>query len=339
MFVLGIETSCDETAGSVIKGGTSDMADGEKILSNVVSSSVEFHEKFGGVVPEIASRFHVEYINHVVGKALDDANVALDDVSLIAVTNGPGLVGALLIGISFAKALSLAKGIPLIGVSHVEAHIYACLMENPSIMPPFIGLVVSGGHTSLFLAEKRVEFKLIGSTLDDAAGEAFDKAAKILGLGYPGGPIIEKRAREGDHKAIDFPRSHIMGSGLDFSFSGLKTAVLYYCKKAGPLSSSLINDICASFQEAIIDVLVRNSISACRENGLRDIVLGGGVSANLRLREKLKIASEKAGMNVYFPSIPLCLDNAAMVAGLGYEKYMSGEVSDLNLTAMPELGV
>ena len=275
----------------------------------------------------------------MVGKELDDENVALDDVSLIAVTNGPGLVGALLIGISFAKALSLAKGIPLIGVSHVEAHIYACLMENPSIMPPFIGLVVSGGHTSLFLAEKRVEFKLIGSTLDDAAGEAFDKASKILGLGYHDEPIIEKRAKKGAHKAIDFRRSRIMGGRLDFSFSGLKTAVLYYCKKAGPLSSSLINDICASFQEAIIDVLVRNSISACRENGLRDIVLGGGVSANLRLREKLKIASGKAGMNVYFPSIPLCLDNAAMVAGLGYEKYMSGEVSDLNLTAMPELGV
>ena len=334
--MLGIETSCDETAGSVIKGGTSDLADGDKILSNVVSSSIAFHERFGGVVPEIASRFHVQYINHVVREALDNARITLDDVNLIAVTSGPGLVGALLIGISFAKALSLVRNIPIIGVNHVEAHIYACLMENPEITPPFVGLVVSGGHTSLFLAEKRVEFKLIGSTLDDAAGEAFDKVAKILGLGYPGGPIIEKRAMEGDPKAIDFPRPCITGR-LDFSFSGLKTAVLYYCRKIGKLKDSIINDICASFQEAIVDVLVKNAILACKENGLRDIVLGGGVTANLRLREKFRIVSEDAGIKVYFPSVPLCLDNAAMVAGLGYERYMLGEVSDLTLTAQPEL--
>jgi N6-L-threonylcarbamoyladenine synthase len=339
MLTLGIETSCDETGVSI--------SDGRTVISNAVSSSVHLHKKYGGVVPEIASRYHVEYIAGVLSKALRDSARSLKDVKLVAVTNGPGLVGALLTGISMAKAVSYSLGVPIIGVNHVLAHLYSAFLselERPKF--PFVGLVVSGGHTALFICEDVDRQRLLGQTQDDAVGEAYDKVAKLLGLGYPGGPVIEKAAqRASGRNRIDFPRSYLGKDSLDFSFSGVKTAVLYYVRERekmrgagnGPLGKELINDICYSFQEAILDVLVEKACRAMRSHKSRSLVVGGGVAANKRLREKLADASAFNGFKVYFPQMRYCIDNAAMVGVLGEALYKKGHRSDLFLTAEPNL--
>jgi len=338
MLTLGIETSCDETAVSVTRG--------KDILSNVVSSSVHLHSKYGGVVPEIASRFHLEYITPALKEALIDARVGLDDIELVAVTKEPGLIGSLLVGISMARAVAYSLSIPLVEVNHIIAHIYANLMHNGRLEFPFMGLVVSGGHTQIIWMEDLDKFRVLGETQDDAVGEAFDKVAKILGLGYPGGPIIEKRAINGDPEKIRFPRSFLKEGSLDFSYSGIKTAVLYYVQKqlghksqvtshksedtrhktgGGGLDSKMIDDICAGFQEAAFDMIVDTAVSACRKKKAGALVVGGGVSANKRLREKLTGEAQKWGITVHFPSMDLCLDNAAMIAGLGEALYKKNQ--------------
>ena len=347
MLTLGIETSCDETSVSV--------TDKRRVLSNIVSSSVRLHKKYGGVVPEIASRFHVEYILEVLPKALKDAGVGLKDIKLIAVTNGPGLVGALLVGISLAKSLSYSLSVPLVGVNHVLAHLYSSfLSEDSTPVSPFIGLVVSGGHTALFYCKDSYEQRLLGQTQDDAVGEAYDKVAKILKLGYPGGPVIEKRAllSKGRNR-IKFTKAFLGKDSLDFSFSGIKTAVLYYVRDReakgpgargqGPgavLSAPEINDICSAFQEVALDTLVEKTFLAAEIHKVKSIVVGGGVAANSRLREKfVELAKFSAGIKVYFPKREYCMDNAAMVGVLGEELYKKGKRSDLYLSAEPNLEV
>ncbi len=330
MLVLGIETSCDETAASIVENG-------KEILSNVVSSSLHLHRKFGGIVPEIASRYHVELIDFCIQKALKEAKCNFKDIDLIAVTHGPGLVGALLIGISAAKALSLGCNIPLIGINHLEAHIYASLMTNKGLRYPFIGLVVSGGHTSLIVAHDVSSTQVLGQTIDDACGEAFDKVARILKLGFPGGPVIERFAKKGNPKAIDFPSSSGNNGNLDFSFSGIKTAVLYYVQKN--LANTKLEDICASFQHSTVNTLVEKTLLAARREKMKRIVVGGGVSANSYLREKLTRRAAKLGMQAYFAPKYLCVDNAAMCAGLGYQLYKKGISSDLDLGVEPNLGI
>ncbi|MBI5124250.1 MAG: tRNA (adenosine(37)-N6)-threonylcarbamoyltransferase complex transferase subunit TsaD [Candidatus Omnitrophica bacterium] len=342
MLTLGIETSCDETSVSVTSG--------RRVLSNIVSSSVRLHKKYGGVVPEIASRFHVEYILEVLSEALRKGPARLKDIKLIAVTNGPGLVGALLTGISLGKSLSLTLGVPLVGVNHVLAHLYSAFLEDPSAGSrskafPFIGLVVSGGHTALFLCQGRYKQKLLGQTQDDAVGEAFDKVAKILKLGYPGGPVIEKRASlsKGPNK-INFPKTYLGKDSLDFSFSGIKTAVLYYVRNTQyairNTGSSITNDICYAFQEAALNELVERAFLAARLHKVKDIVVGGGVAANSRLREKFsENARFSEGVRIYFPEKKYCTDNAAMVGSLGEEMYKQGKRSDLYLSAEPNLEV
>ncbi|UCB57517.1 MAG: tRNA (adenosine(37)-N6)-threonylcarbamoyltransferase complex transferase subunit TsaD [Candidatus Omnitrophota bacterium] len=330
MLVLGIETSCDETAVSLVENG-------RKILSNEVASSLHLHKKYGGVVPEIATRHHVELINYVLARALDKAKVKLSDIDLISVVYGPGLVGALLIGVSLAKALSLSLNVPLVGINHLQAHLYAGLMQN-SLRFPFVGLVVSGGHTTLFYVKDFLKWKILGSTLDDAAGEAFDKAAKILNLGYPGGPIIEKKAKGGCRDRIKFSRAYLGKESLDFSFSGLKTALLYYVKdKTIKKTGREIADIAASFQEAAVDMLREKALRACLFKRVKSFVVGGGVIMNRRLREALEETLMSRGIAVHFPQSPLCQDNAAMVAGLGYQLYRRGIISNLNLEVQPNL--
>jgi len=347
MKTLGIETSCDETSASVTEG--------KRVLSCVISSSVEMHKKYGGVVPEIASRYHVEYIVEVVDRALRASKKRLGDIALISVTNGPGLVGALLTGISFAKALSLARQKPIIGVNHVLAHLYSAFLDE-SISPrfPFVGLVVSGGHTALFFCEEMGRQKVLGQTLDDAVGEAFDKVAKTLGLGYPGGPAIEARAARARKKgSVRFPKTNVGKDSLDFSFSGLKTAVLYYVRdrqasvqrksvksRAHYLTSEEINDICYAFQENAIDALIEKTFDAVRRYGAREVVVGGGVAINARLREKFRAAAVfRGGVTIHFPLPRHCLDNAAMVGFLGEEMYRQGKRSDVYLSAEPNLEV
>ncbi|MDP8230212.1 MAG: tRNA (adenosine(37)-N6)-threonylcarbamoyltransferase complex transferase subunit TsaD [Candidatus Gorgyraea atricola] len=322
MLILGIETSCDETAASVVENGI-------KILSNVVSSSLKQHKRFGGVVPEIATRHHVENIDKVVNRSLNNAGLKINDVDAVAVTQGPGLVGALLCGISCAKALSYALGVEFIAVDHLKAHIYSALMCKDAPRFPFIGLIISGGHTRLCLVEGFDSFTTLGDTLDDAIGEAYDKVAKILGLGYPGGPIIDRLAKKGDAKAIKFTCRPIKG-GLDFSFSGIKTAVLYYVKGQGtPYENQRFRtgqardkgqeeDIAASFQEAALKVIVNNTIKALEKHNLKTLVIGGGVSANSRFREMIAREAMFRSLKVFFPPLQLCSDNAAMVAGLAY---------------------
>lgn len=335
MLTLGIETSCDETSAAI--------TDGKKILSNKVSSSVHLFSALGGVVPEMACRYHIEYINAVLKDALDESGIQLKDLRLVAVTQGPGLVGALLVGISLAKSLSFGLRIPLIGVNHLAAHLYANLMNDKPPLFPFIGLIVSGGHTSLFYVKDVDRYLLLGQTLDDAMGESFDKVAKILGLGYPGGPIIERRAKEGDAMRIKFPHPKLNKDSLDFSFSGLKTAVLYYVRdKLQPLKkaeerASLINDIAASFQETACDVVIEKTIQSCIRKKTKIVVVGGGVSANARFREKMNSEASKLGIQVFLPPPNLCLDNAAMVAGLGEELYKRNHRSDLSITAVPNM--
>lgn len=326
MYVLGIETSCDETSAAIVK-------DGRKVLSNTVSSSLAFHKKYGGVIPEIASRMQLETIAQVVDSAVGQAKLKLKNIELISVTNGPGLLGSLLVGVSFAKALSLSLGVSLVGVDHLYSHIYANFLDNRSVKLPAVALVVSGGHTSLFYLQDFQKIKLLGSTQDDACGEAFDKVAKILGLGYPGGPAIEKISRKGNHRKIRFKCSNTK-EPLDFSFSGIKTAVLYFVRDTSGTvlgTRHSVPDIAASFQESVIDVLIQKSILACKITKTNRLIIGGGVAANNRLREKLSGQAKELKIKCYFPSRQLCMDNAAMVAGLGYELFKDGLRSDLRL--------
>ena len=340
MLTLGIETSCDETSASVVR-------DGKDILSNTVASSLDLHKKYGGVVPEIACRHHLECIDYVIKEALDAGKVNLSEIELVAVTHGPGLTGALLIGVSVAKALSCALSIPLVGVNHLYAHIYSAMM-NPvrngisngvngvAIKFPCVGFVVSGGHTILVLVSDYNKIKLLGQTRDDAAGEAFDKTAKVLNLGYPGGPAIERKAKAGDSGAIDFPRAYLEKGSFDFSFSGVKTALLYYVRDG---ENNNINNICASFQRAIFDVMVDKAIDACIKNEASQLLVGGGVSINETLREMLKNSAKDKDIEVLFPGRNICTDNAAMVAAAGYRLYKEGVVSDYSLDAEPNLSL
>ncbi|MGC8842384.1 MAG: tRNA (adenosine(37)-N6)-threonylcarbamoyltransferase complex transferase subunit TsaD, partial [bacterium] len=314
MLVLGIETSCDETAAAVVE-------DGRNLLSNVVASQVDFHKVFGGVVPEIASRKHLEAIIPIVEEALNKANLKIRDVDLLAVTKGPGLPGSLVVGVVCAKTLALAFKKPLVGVSHIQAHIYANFLIYPDILLPAVCLVVSGGHTDLFILNEDKSVKHLGRTRDDAAGEAFDKVAKLLNLGYPGGPIIDRLAREGDANFINFPRP-LLPDSWDFSFSGLKTAVLREVKRLQGEGEIPIPHLCASFQEAVVDTLVEKTSIACKEFSINRVLLGGGVVANSRLREKFAARAEEEDWLLYFPPLYLCTDNAAMVATLGYHDFL-----------------
>jgi N6-L-threonylcarbamoyladenine synthase len=334
MLVLAIETSCDDTGAAVVLNG-------RKILSNVVSSQVSIHQKYGGVVPELASRRHIESIVPIVTEALEMGKVTLRDIDGISVTQGPGLVGSLLVGLSFAKSLSFVTRLPFVGVNHIEAHISAIFLEEKPPKFPFIGLVVSGGHTSLFRVDGFGKYKRLGQTRDDAAGEAFDKVAKLLSLGYPGGPVIDELSKSSNPKAIRFPRPTLGKNSLDFSFSGLKTAVVNYVKSypepAGGYSEELIRDIVSSFQEAVVDVLVKKTLQAAQNQGLRRIVLSGGVAANRRLRERIKEEASQQKVKVYIPSPSFCTDNAAMVGVVGYEYLKRGIRSPLSLNAFSNL--
>lgn len=331
MLLLGIDTSCDDTSASVVE-------DGKKILSNIVSNQSDIHAKYGGIVPELASRRHIEMIQPVVDEALRAAGAQLSDISAVAVCHGPGLIGSLLIGCSFAKALCYSRGIPLVAVNHLEGHILSVFLETPSPKFPFLSLVVSGGHTSLYLARDYGLYNELGRTRDDAAGEAYDKVSKLLGLGYPGGPVIDKLARQGDPRTIDFPRAYLPET-LDFSFSGMKTAVLNFMRScaagrdtrfdAGDVK--LVENISASFQAAVIDVLVRKTEWAIRKKRVGNVTLSGGVAANSALRERIKKMAEERGVEVFVPPPALCTDNAAMIAVAGYHRFLKGEIAGLDL--------
>jgi N6-L-threonylcarbamoyladenine synthase len=329
--ILAIETSCDETAAAVMRGGGD-------LLSSVVASQIDFHARFGGVVPEIASRKHVEAISGVVDEALSLAGIRLEDVTALAVTYGPGLVGALVVGVSYAKGLALATGLPLVGVNHLEGHLFANVLAEPDIEPPFVALLVSGGHTSLVHVPAWGEYHTMGSTLDDAAGEAFDKVAKALGLGYPGGPAISRLAAEGDPAAIPFPRAMINTADLDFSLSGLKTAVVTYIRKEQAAGRDLdLPDIAASFQAAVIDVQVSKAVRAVVETGARTFLIGGGVSANPALRAALAKAMDARGVRISVPPLDLCTDNAAMIAAAAHFRLGRGETLGPSAEAVPDL--
>lgn len=330
-LILGIETSCDETAASVTKNG-------RVVLSNVISSQIDIHTLYGGVVPEIASRKHIERIDQVIKQALNDASVTPDDIDVIGVTYGPGLVGALLVGVAEAKAIAFAKNKPLVGVNHIEGHVSANYIQYPELEPPFLCEIISGGHTHLVIVKDYGEFEILGRTRDDAAGEAFDKVARVIGLGYPGGPKIEKLAREGNPEAIDFPRAHIADAKYDFSFSGVKSAVLNYLNKAR-MTGGEINraDVAASFQKAVIDVLVENALSAARERGTDHIALAGGVASNGALRAAFEDVCKKNGLKLYVPAPVLCTDNAAMISCAAYYEYKKGNTAGWDLNAVPGL--
>jgi len=329
--ILAIETSCDETAAAVLRGG-------RELLSSVVASQIDFHARFGGVVPEIASRKHVEAISGVVEEALSIAGVGLKDLTALAVTYGPGLVGALVVGVSYAKGLAMATGLPLVGVNHLEGHLFANVLAEPDVAPPFVALLVSGGHTSLVHVPAWGEYHTMGSTLDDAAGEAFDKVAKALGLGYPGGPAISRLAAEGDPAAIPFPRAMINTPDLDFSLSGLKTAVVTYIRKEREAGRELdLPDIAASFQAAVIDVQVAKALRAVSDTGVHTFLIGGGVSANPALRATLTEAMNARGVRVSVPSLDLCTDNAAMIAAAAHFRLGRGETLGPSAEAVPDL--
>lgn len=333
VLILGIESSCDETAASVVKNG-------REVLSNVISSQIDIHTLYGGVVPEIASRKHVERVNYVIEQALEEAGVKLQDITAISVTYGPGLVGALLVGVGAAKAIAYAAGKPLIAVHHIEGHIAANYIEHADLKPPFLCLVVSGGHTHLVQVQDYTKFDIIGCTHDDAAGEAFDKVARAIGLGYPGGPKIDKLAKEGNPEAIAFPRAKVDGSAYDFSFSGVKSAVLNYlngCEMKGIEVNKA--DVAASFQQAVVDVLVERGIRAAKSLGEDRIAVAGGVASNSALRAAMQEGCAKAGLELCYPSPIFCTDNAAMIAVQGYYEYMAGNRAGLDLNAVPNLKI
>ena len=336
MLILGIETSCDETACAVVE-------DNKKILSNIISSQVKLHKKYGGIVPEIASRRHVEIINFIVAEALKKAKVNLNKIDLIAVTYGPGLKGSLLIGLSCAKSIAYAKGIPLIGISHLEGHIYANFLQHKNLKPPLMALVISGGHTELILMKKHNEYEILGRTRDDAIGEAYDKVAKFLDLGYPGGPVIDKLAKSGNPLAVKFPRPYLRGS-WDFSFSGIKTAVVNYVNKLPSINRKIKIDIVTSFQQAVIEVLVNKTIEAAKKYKAKTIILGGGVASNSALRTLFNKRIKEEKLKLYYPSDVLCTDNAAMIACTAYYKVKTGKKvlkkSDfMSLSAEPNLEI
>ena len=328
-LILAIESSCDETAASVVKNGRT-------VLSNVISSQIELHELYGGVVPEIASRKHIEKINQVIEQALADADVTLDDLDAIGVTYGPGLVGALLVGVAEAKAIAYAKKLPLVGVHHIEGHVSANYIEHPDLEPPFLCLIVSGGHTHLVIVKDYGEFEILGRTRDDAAGEAFDKVARAIGLGYPGGPKIDKLSREGNQDAIAFPRAKIEGSPYDFSFSGVKSAVLNYLNHA-KMTGEEVNraDLAASFQKAVVDVLVEHAMQAAEDHHIRKIAIAGGVASNQGLRSAMEKACAEKGYEFYRPSPIFCTDNAAMIGVAAYYEYKKGTRHGWDLNAVP----
>ena len=331
VLILAIESSCDETAASVVKNG-------REVLSNVISSQIALHTLYGGVVPEIASRKHIEKINQVIESALAEADVTLEEITAIAVTYGPGLVGALLVGVAEAKALAYAAKKPLVGVHHIEGHVSANFIENPDLEPPFVCLIVSGGHTHLVIVKDYGEFEIIGHTRDDAAGEAFDKVARAVGLGYPGGPKVDKAAREGNPHAIEFPRAKVGDNPYDFSFSGLKSAVLNYINHAKMTGEEIcVPDLAASFQNAVVESLVSRAIMAAKEYGYDKLAIAGGVASNSALREGMKAACEKEGIRFYHPSPIYCTDNAAMIGAAAYYEYQKGARSGWDLNAVPNL--
>ncbi len=329
--ILAIESSCDETAAAVV-------VNGRDVRSNIISSQIDIHTLYGGVVPEIASRKHMERINQVIAKALDTAQMTLDDLDAIAVTYGPGLVGALLVGVAEAKAIAYARKLPLIGVHHIEGHISANYIENKDLKPPFFCLVVSGGHTHLVKVLDYGVYEVIGKTRDDAAGEAFDKAARAIGLGYPGGPKIEKASYKGNEDAILFPRAKVSGSAYDFSFSGLKSAVLNYLNGCKMKNIPIVQeDVAASFQKAVIDVLVDHAMRAVEEYHIEKFAIAGGVASNTVLRQRMEFACKERGVRFYYPSPVLCTDNAAMIGTAAYYDYLAGKRDDWSLNAVPNL--
>lgn len=330
-LILSIESSCDETSAAVVKNG-------RIVLSNIISSQIETHKLYGGVVPEVASRMHIEVIDKVVKEALSEASIKLSDIDAIGVTYGPGLVGALLVGLQYAKGLSFASKKPLIGVNHIEGHISANFIEHKDLKPPFVSLVVSGGHTFIVYVKDYGEYEVLGQTRDDAAGEAYDKVARAIGLGYPGGPKIDKLAKEGNENAIEFPRANFHEETLDFSFSGVKSAVLNYINKCKMKDVEFNRaDIAASFQKAVVDVLCDNVFKTCTQKKANKIAIAGGVASNSALRNTLKIEGEKRNIEVLFPAPILCTDNAAMIGSAAYYQYIKGNISSLNLNAKPNL--
>ena len=330
-YILAIESSCDETSAAVV-------VDGREVLSNVIASQIDTHKKFGGVVPEVASRMHIEVISGVVEEALEEANVTLDQIDAIGVTYGPGLVGALLVGLQYAKGLAFATKKPLIGVNHIEGHICANYIQHKDLKPPFVSLVVSGGHTFIVHVKDYGEYEVIGQTRDDAAGEAYDKVARALGLGYPGGPKIDKLSKEGNPNAIEFPRAKFQEETLDFSFSGVKSAVLNYLNKC-KMQNVEVNaaDVAASFQKAVVDVLTENVLLTCKKRKVNKIAIAGGVASNSSLRENLIKVAGKKGIDVLFPDMILCTDNAAMIGSAAYYNFMNGKENNLSLNAKPNL--
>lgn len=330
-LILAIESSCDETAASVVKNGRC-------VLSNIISSQIAIHTLYGGVVPEIASRKHIEKINQVVEAALKEADVTLDDIDAIGVTYGPGLVGALLVGVAEAKAIAYAKKKPLVGVHHIEGHVSANYIEHPDLEPPFLCEIISGGHTHLVIVKDYGSFEILGRTRDDAAGEAFDKVARAIGLGYPGGPKIDKLAKEGNPHAIDFPRAHMEDAPYDFSFSGVKSAVLNHLNKCRMIGEPIVEaDIAASFQQAVVDVLVDNAIRAAKDYHMDRLAIAGGVASNRALRAAMEAACEKEGIRFYRPSPIFCTDNAAMIGVAAYYEYQKGTRHGWDLNAVPNL--
>ncbi|MGC6175073.1 tRNA (adenosine(37)-N6)-threonylcarbamoyltransferase complex transferase subunit TsaD [Lacrimispora sp. 38-1] len=331
VYILAIESSCDETAAAVVKNG-------REILSNVISSQIDLHTLYGGVVPEIASRKHIEKINQVIESALLESGLTLENMDAIGVTYGPGLVGALLVGVAEAKAMAYAANKPLVGVHHIEGHVSANFIEHPDLEPPFMCLIVSGGHTHLVIVRDYGEFEILGRTRDDAAGEAFDKVARAVGLGYPGGPKIDKAAKEGNPQAIKFPRARVDGNVYDFSFSGLKSAVLNHINHANMMGEEInIPDLLASFQNAVVDVLVSHTVEAAKEYGFKKVAIAGGVASNSALRKGMKEACEKNEIAFYYPSPIYCTDNAAMIGTAAYYEFINGSRAGWDLNAVPNL--
>ena len=330
-YILAIESSCDETSAAVVK-------DGREVLSNIIASQIDTHTKYGGVVPEVASRMHIEVVDAVVKSALEEANMTLEQIDAIGVTYGPGLVGALLVGLQYAKGLSLASKKPLVGVNHIEGHICANYIQHKDLKPPFVSLVVSGGHTFIVHVKDYGKYEVIGQTRDDAVGEAFDKVARAIGLGYPGGPKIDKISKEGNKNAIEFPKAKLHDDTLDFSFSGVKSAVLNYINKCKMKDIEInVADVAASFQKAVVDVLKENVFLTCERRNINKIAIAGGVASNSTLREELMKEGKKKGVEILFPDRILCTDNAAMIGSAAYYEFIKGNIAKLDLNAKPNL--